>query len=139
MAREADRSRESRQPSRRESGGKRPARRRRDVKRKPAKKLKTHWLRVEPAELGPEFVDHPWSFALYRETNRPDGKRFSALIFHDALYDVLGWLTWFDDKTPGDLRKVARRIVVDEEFRARHVSEEPRLRELVESRGSGAG
>ena len=139
MTRNTDRSPDAQDRPRAASGGKRPSRRRRDVKRKPAKKLKTRWLRVEPAELPPEFVDHQWSFTLHRETNRPDGKRFSALIFHDALYDVLGWLKWFDDKSPGDLRKTARRIVVDAEFRARHVCGEQRLRELVESRGSGAG
>ncbi len=86
---------------------------------------------VEPQRLSKAYADHPWSFRSYWET-LPDGQRYETLLFRDRDHRRYGIREWVlaETESPPQLsvfRKLARRIVTDEEFGKGLLSDDPAL------------
>jgi hypothetical protein len=90
------------------------------------------WCEIEPTRLSKSSKDHPWVFAIYRESGsqRDDGMSYTAFLFRDRDRTVFGVKEWFGVNVivKNDvLEKLAHRVVTDAEFRRSLLSDDPDL------------
>ena len=90
------------------------------------------WREVEPLPLAHAYKDHPWRFAIYSESNRPDGQNYEAFLFRNQERTVFGICEWLDESPRfwNLLPKMAYRVVTDPEYRKKLVSDDPDLPEM---------
>jgi len=75
---------------------------------------------IEPVDLPAHFKNHPWEFAVFSEFagHSYDSKLiYRALIFRNNEHITFGIREWNDPGASSALGKMARRIVVDADFR----------------------
>lgn len=95
---------------------------------------------LQPDEIPAHLKDNPWEFALYSEYDGPS-RRFSnnilyrALVFRNSKQTVFGIKEWHDPGAPWNLAKMARRIVVDEDFRSSLIIDDPRASDIWKKLG----
>jgi hypothetical protein len=90
------------------------------------------WSAIEPTRLSKTYQDHPWVFAVYRESSseRDDGLSYIAFLFRNEERTVFGLKEWLgkDARVRNDvLEKMAHRVVTDATFRKSLLSEDPDL------------
>jgi len=109
------------------------------VDEEPAPAHHQSMLTITPADLPAHLQDHPWEFALFSEYDNPHsflGKLlYQALVFRNKKHTIYGIKEWHDPGAPIRLDKMARRIVVDEDFRNSLVTDDPRVPEIWEKLG----
>jgi hypothetical protein len=98
-----------------------------------------YWSEVEPARLSGAYQDHPWVFAVYRESSsqRDDGLSYVAFLFRNEERTVFGVKEWLgkDILVRNDvLEKMAHQVVTDRAFRNSLVSNDPDLPMLWKKR-----
>jgi hypothetical protein len=83
---------------------------------------------ITPTRLSKKDRNHRWVFAVYYEfsSDRSDGRDYRAFLFRDDKRTVFGLKEFWDSETV-DFRKLATRIIQDEEFRKSFVSADPDL------------
>jgi hypothetical protein len=91
-----------------------------------------HWWEIKPLPLSRTYKDHPWVFAIYQESNRPDGQHYLAFLFRNQQRTVFGIREWLGKLPPlrDVLPKMAYRVVTDPEYRKELVSADPDLPEM---------
>jgi hypothetical protein len=97
------------------------------------------WWAIEPARLSKTYKDHPWVFAVYRESrsDRDDGLAYTAFLFRNQERTVFGIKEWLgnDGLVRNDvLEKMAHRVVTDRAFRNTLTSDDPDLPALWKKR-----
>jgi hypothetical protein len=90
------------------------------------------WAEIEPTRLSKAYQDHPWVFAVYRESShqRDDGLTYVAFLFRNEERTLFGVREWLgkDVAVRNDvLEKLAHRVVIDAEYRRSLVSDDPDL------------
>jgi hypothetical protein len=90
------------------------------------------WTEIEPTRLSKAHKDHPWTFAVYRESSsqRDDSLKYVAFLFRNEERTIFGIKEWLglDVMVRNDvLEKMAHRVVVDAAFRRNQVSDDPEL------------
>ena len=94
---------------------------------------------IIPENLPVHLKDNLWEFAIYTQY---DNQRsylsdmvYRALIFRNINHTVYGIKEWDGNGAPLSLNKMARRIVVDDEFRQSLITEDPKVPEIWEKLG----
>jgi hypothetical protein len=90
------------------------------------------WSEIEPTRLSKAYQDHPWVFAVYRESRRErdDGLDYTAFLFRDeerTAFGVKEWLSKDVDVQNDVLENLAHRVVTDARFRRSLLSDDPDL------------
>jgi hypothetical protein len=90
------------------------------------------WREIEPVRLSRTYQDHPWVFAVYRESGfqRDDGLSYIAFLFRNQERTVFGVKEWLGNDVLVRnyvLEKMAHQVVTDRAFRNRLVSDDPDL------------
>jgi hypothetical protein len=90
------------------------------------------WTEIEPTRLSKAYQDHPWVFAVYRESRRErdDGLDYTAFLFRDddrTAFGVKEWLGKHVDVENDVLENMAHRVVTDARFRRSLLSHDPDL------------
>lgn len=88
-----------------------------------------HWREVVPRRLKSSHNPHDWIFAYFLEfgSQRADGKDFRAYLFRSRDRAVFGSYVLGPDKSAPDVRDWATRVVIDKEFRERHITDDEEL------------
>jgi hypothetical protein len=95
-------------------------------------RFRGRWTDIEPARLSKAYQDHPWVFAVYRESasDRDDRQRYDAFLFRNKERTVFGIREWLGGEALvryDVLQRMAHRIVTDSEYRRQFISEDPDL------------
>lgn len=90
------------------------------------------WTDIEPTRLAKAYKDHPWAFAIYRETasQRDDGLNYVAFLFRNQERTIFGIKEWLSEGAVvrnDVLGNMAHRVVCDRRFRASLISDDPDL------------
>lgn len=98
-------------------------------------RFKGWWSDIEPTRLSKAYHDHPWLFAVYKETasDREDGMQYIAFLFRNKERTIFGIREWLgsDSQINHDvLERMAHRVVTDVEYRRPFISKDPDLIEM---------
>jgi hypothetical protein len=90
------------------------------------------WSEIKPTRLSKAYQDHPWVFAVYRESRRErdDGQDYTAFLFRDedrTAFGVKEWLSKDVDVKNDVLENMAHRVVTDAKFRRSLLSDDTDL------------
>ncbi len=86
-----------------------------------------HWYEVKPKKLKASHRPEEWVFAYYLELGyqREDGEVFRAFLFRNRERTVFGAAVFRGNENPThDSRDWATRVILNKEFRERHVTED---------------
>ena len=83
---------------------------------------------ITPNRLSKKDQDHPWIFAVYNQfpSDRDDGREYRAFLFRNDERTVFGLKEYWDRETV-DFRRLATKVIQDNEFRESLVSDDPDL------------